>query len=144
MSRAMWNQASWSQTLKNYSAHESHSDMLLYCRGGGAISRLHECLSENSSLNDSNRADFDICPDLSELKLWLSLINMKNKNWQKMSQVPKMNEFFLSTKKVLFDAENDPFCPFWEPKYVPFVSLLGAKKCPVCPFGKQDMSLLVA
>ena len=92
MSRAVWNQALWSQTLKNYSAHDSVCSLtlthvLLYCRGGGgAISRLHECLSENSSLNNSNMADCDICPDLSEV---VTQFNMKDKNWQKMSKSQK-------------------------------------------------------
>ena len=72
------------------SRQESHSALrhmlLLYVDGGGAISRLHECLSENSSLNDSNRLDSDICPDLSEV---VTQFNMKNKNWQKMSKSQK-------------------------------------------------------
>ena len=91
MSRAVWNQALWSQTLKNYSAHESHSHMCCCTVEGGAISRLHECLSENSSLNDSNRLDSDICPDLSEV---VTQFNMKNKNWQKMSKSQKLMNFF--------------------------------------------------
>ena len=96
----MWNQASWSQTLKNSSGHEYYCTVLY--RGGD--SRLHECLSgyaTYASLNDSDRADRDICPDLSEV---VTQCNMKDKNWQKMS--------FSKYKNVLFETGNDPFCPF--------------------------------
>ena len=74
----MWNQASWSQTLKNSSGHEYYCTVLYK---GGGISRLHECLSgyaTYASLNDSDRADRDICPDLSEV---VTQSNMKDKNW---------------------------------------------------------------